>query len=226
VIAVLIALTSLCEPSHGSRAMFVTTDSTSTVTVCLSTRYRVSSYHAVLAWDTAAATLGLIDRPQRGIFAERTDVPGRVDFAGSRASGFDRGPVLRVGLHARDAQPVSRLMIIEVVTVDGRRLVASHGPDIESMAPDTIALGSTMKVTIHGRHFSPDSNRIEFGPARVGPLPSSDHGTVIRFVVPAVLPAIGEAPPFRLGPATYPVRITTPTASSNIVPFTLVERVP
>jgi hypothetical protein len=226
VIAVLIALTSLCEPGHHPRAMFVTTDSASTVTVCLSSRHRVSSYHAVLSWDTADATLGLIDRPQRGIFAERTDVPGRVDFAGSNASGFDSGSILRVHLHARDGRPAARLAILSMVAIGGRRLVASHGPDIESMAPDTIALGSTMKVTIRGRHFSPDSNRIVFGPARVGPLPSSEHGTVIRFVVPAVLPATGEAPPFRLGPATYPVQISTPTASSNVVPFTLVERAP
>jgi hypothetical protein len=226
VIAVLIALTSVCEPGHGSRAMFVTTDSASTVTVCLSTRHRVSSYHAVLTWDTAGATLGPIDRPQRGIFAERTDVPGRVDFAGTNASGFDRGSVLVVHLHARDDRTPARLAILEMVGIGGRRLIASHGPDIESMAPDTIALGSTMKITIRGRHFSPDSNRIAFGPARVGPMPSSEHGTVIRFVVPVVLPSTGEAPPFRIGPGTYPVQISTPTASSNVVPFTLVERAP
>lgn len=99
-------------------------------------------------------------------------------------------------------------------------------PHIQSIAPDTLALGSTQQVTIRGRHFSADSNGIEFGPARIGPRPSSEHGRVIRFVVPAVLPSSGEAPPARLGPATYQVRVTTRTGSSNVVPFTLVERGP
>ena len=192
--------------------LVVTIDSTHAATVRLSAHHRVSSYHAVLRWDTAAATLGRVDRPQKGFFAERTDLPGRIDFAGFNASGFDRGPVLIVHFLARD-----RLRV---------RLVAAKGPDIESVTPDTLSLGSTAWVTIRGRHFSSDSNRIQFGPARIDARPSSEHGTVIRFVVPAELPATAEAPPMRLGPSTYPVRISTPAASSNVVPFTLVERAP
>ena len=224
----LIALTSVCEPTHASRAMFVTIDSMATVTVCLAARHRIGSYHAVLTWDTSAATFESVGHPQRGIFAEDTDRPGRVDFAGSTGTGFDSGAVLTVRLRPKEREPKARLNIAEMADVRGRDLIPARGPEphIESITPDTLALGSTAPVTIHGRHFAADSNRVQVGPARIGPVPSSEHGSVLSIVVPAVLPSSGEAPPFKLGPSTYRIRITTRAGSSNLVPFTLVERAP
>jgi hypothetical protein len=97
-------------------------------------------------------------------------------------------------------------------------------PHITSIRPDTLALGSTATVTIRGRHFAHDSNWVEFGPAHIGPLSAKHHGCIINFSVPATLPSTGEAPPLRLGPSTYTVRVTTSAGSSNTVPFTLVQR--
>jgi hypothetical protein len=95
-------------------------------------------------------------------------------------------------------------------------------PRIRSIVPNTVDItsGDLAPIVITGCAFAP-VNTLRIGTVTFSAVPSAERGTVIRFVVPLVLPSSSEVPPRRMPTGSMDVTVTTTVASSNRVVLTL-----
>ena len=96
-----------------------------------------------------------------------------------------------------------------------------RAPRIASLAPPSVALdaGEPPTLEIRGEHFAAEDNVVVIGPGEIVGIASANGGTLIRLLLPALLPSRGEAPPRRLAGGTWPVAVRTGRGQSNAVPL-------
>ena len=101
-------------------------DTLVTARVCVVTRApaKVASYHGELYFDSAAVRVQSVLKTPRGMHAENTSIPGRVNFAGAEPAGFASGALLSIVLRVKPGvRPKVRLKMLELNTTDGRSLI-------------------------------------------------------------------------------------------------------
>lgn len=95
-------------------------------------------------------------------------------------------------------------------------------PELIDIVPASGPAGEAypIQATIRGTGFLPTGNVVEFGPVKIGDLPSTG-GVRIAFSVPKVVPSKGEVPPMVLTEGDYRVTVTTSAGTSNALMFRL-----
>jgi hypothetical protein len=102
----------------------------------------------------------------------------------------------------------------------GSKLGAPH---IDSISPSSgkIDPESVVEVALYGKGFAADGNTVQFDAATVDRSISENGGTVLKFIVPTMIPAHGKAQPHRVEAGTFMVKVLTPAGTSNAVRFTV-----
>jgi hypothetical protein len=96
-------------------------------------------------------------------------------------------------------------------------------PHIDSIAPSSghVDPESVLEVALYGKGFATNKSTVLFDAATVD-RPVSEHGgTVLKFIIPTMIPAHGNVQLHRVEAGTFMVRVRTPSGTSNAVPFTV-----
>ncbi len=96
-------------------------------------------------------------------------------------------------------------------------------PHIDSIAPTSgkVDPESVLEVALYGRGFAADRSTVLFDAATVDRPVSENGGTVLKFIVPTMIPAHGKVQLHRVEAGTFMVRVRTPSGTSNAVRFTV-----
>ena len=96
-------------------------------------------------------------------------------------------------------------------------------PHIDSISPNSgkIDPDSVVEVALYGKGFAADRNTVMFDFATVDRPVSENGGTVLRFIVPTMIPAHGNVQLHRVEAGTYMIKVLTPSGTSNAVRFTV-----
>lgn len=85
---------------------------------------KVGSYHGELTFDSTAARVVGVEKPQGGMRVENTAQGGRVNFAGANPAGFAEGALLEVMLRVTPGKvPAVRLEMREINSTAGVSLL-------------------------------------------------------------------------------------------------------
>ena len=110
--------------------------------------------------------------------------------------------------------------------VDGTRTLPATslgGPHLDSISPSSgkIDPESVAEVALYGRGFSASENTVLFDAATVDRPVPQNGGTVLKFIIPTMIPAHGNVQRHRVEAGTFMVRVRTPAGTSNAVRFTV-----
>jgi hypothetical protein len=85
---------------------------------------KIGSYHGELHFDSTAAVVAGVVKPEGGVRVENSTLRGQVNFAGAAPTGFPGRALVTVMLKLRSAatKPALRLVIRELNTTDGQKL--------------------------------------------------------------------------------------------------------
>jgi hypothetical protein len=94
-------------------------------------------------------------------------------------------------------------------------------PHIDSIRPSSgkVDPESVLEVTLYGRGFA-DGNTVLFDAATVERSVSEAGGTILKFIVPTMIPARGRSPLRRVEAGKFAVQVLTRAGMSNAVSFT------
>jgi hypothetical protein len=100
---------------------------------------------------------------------------------------------------------------------------AVGAPHIDSISPKSgkVDPESVVEVALYGRGFAADGNTVLFDAATVNRSVAENGGTVLKFIVPTMIPAHGNVQFHRVEAGTFAVRVLTPSGTSNTVTFTV-----
>ena len=121
------------QPGRTITARLVTSrhtpGDTVTATVCVvpmrgMNALKIGSYHGELHFDSTAAVVARVVKPEGGVRVENATIRGQVNFAGAAPTGFPGRALMTVVLRMRSAstKPALRLVIKELNTTDGQKL--------------------------------------------------------------------------------------------------------
>jgi hypothetical protein len=100
---------------------------------------------------------------------------------------------------------------------------AASAPHIDSISPTSgkIDPDAVVEVALYGKGFAADGNKVMFDFATVDRPVSENGGTVLKFIVPTMIPAHGNVQLHRVEAGTYTIKVVTPSGTSNAVRFTV-----
>lgn len=96
-------------------------------------------------------------------------------------------------------------------------------PHIDSISPNSgkIDPESVLEVTLYGKGFAAEGNTVLFDAATVEKPVSENGGTILKFIVPTMIPAHGNVQPHRVEAGKFTVKVLAPAGTSNAVRFTV-----
>jgi hypothetical protein len=99
----------------------------------------------------------------------------------------------------------------------------SEAPHIDSISPSSgkIDPESVLEVALYGNGFAAEGNTVLFDVATVERPVVENGGTVLKFIIPTMIPAHGNVQLHRVESGTFTVRVVTPSGTSNPVRFTV-----
>jgi hypothetical protein len=108
------------------------------------------------------------------------------------------------------------------------------GPALAGMSPDTVPIAqlAVPTLTLRGTGFVPGGtegfadggNTVHVGTRRFDRVAADAEGRTIRLAVPLEAPdTLSRGQPRRLGPGRYPVSVSTPVGTSNVLWLTFVR---
>lgn len=95
-------------------------------------------------------------------------------------------------------------------------------PHIDSISPSSgkIDPESVVEVALYGRGFA-EGNVVLFDAATVERPVAEEGGTILRFIVPTMIPAHGNVQLHRVEAGRYSVKVQSASGTSNVVTFTV-----
>ena len=102
----------------------------------------------------------------------------------------------------------------------GSKLGAPH---IDSIAPSSgkIDNESVFEATLYGRGFVSDGSTVQFDAATVERPVTENGGTILKFIVPTMIPAHGTVQFHRVEAGRFTVKVLTPSGTSHAVTCTV-----
>jgi hypothetical protein len=136
-----------------------------------------------------------------------------VDFQVAGYPSTDR-TLGAIELKLVSAEPDTRML------ATGAKLTAPH---IDSISPNSgkIEPESVLEVALYGKGFAAEGNTVLFDAATAEKPVSENGGTILKFIVPTMIPAHGNVQPHRVEPGKFTVKVLTPSGTSNAVTFTV-----
>jgi hypothetical protein len=100
---------------------------------------------------------------------------------------------------------------------------SARSPYIDSISPTSAKIDpeSVVEVALYGKGFAADGNTVMFDVAMIDRPVSENGGTILKFIVPIMIPAHGNVQPHRVEAGTYTIKVLTPSGTSNVVKFTV-----